>query len=91
MKYTPGPWNIERYKEPYSSNLDNINISADGLIIAKLGSELSEEQTNNAKLIALAPIMYEALEKLAKLGNEPYFGNSLGNCIAIDVLRKVNE
>lgn len=27
-----------------------------------------------------------ALDKLAKLGNEPYYGNSIGNQIAIDAL-----
>ena len=32
-----------------------------------------------------------ALEKLARLGNEPYYGNSLGNQIAIDALAKYKE
>lgn len=33
----------------------------------------------------------EALEKLAKLGNGDNYGNSIGNDIAIDALRKAQE
>lgn len=63
-KWTPGPWRIERYKEPYTSFLEDINIVADGLILAKLGKELSSEHTANAHLIAASPKLYEALEEL---------------------------
>lgn len=34
-------------------------------------------------------VMREALEKLAKLGNEPHYGNSIGNQIAREALAKV--
>lgn len=63
-KWIPGQWNIERYKEPYTYVINNINIMADGLILAKLGKELSPEHTANAHLIAAAPELYEALESL---------------------------
>ena len=33
----------------------------------------------------------EALEKLARLGNGDSYGNSIGNGIAIDALRKAQE
>ena len=33
----------------------------------------------------------EALEKLARLGNGDEYGNSIGNDIAIDALRKAQE
>ena len=35
--------------------------------------------------------MAEALEKLSRLGNEPYLGNSVGNVIAQDALQKYHE
>lgn len=86
---TPGPWKIEKYKEPYNNHLDTFQvIDKDGIIIAKCGIGDTEVEAN-AKLISLAPEMYDALEKLAKLGNEPYYGNSIGNKIALDILRKV--
>lgn len=36
-------------------------------------------------------MLLEALDKLARLGNEPHLGNSIGNDIAIDALRKVGH
>lgn len=63
-RWTPGPWVIERYKEPYTSVIDDISIVADGLILAKLGKELSTEHTANANLIGAAPDLYNALEQL---------------------------
>ena len=35
--------------------------------------------------------MAEALEKLSRLGNEPYLGNSIGNLIAQEALKKYHE
>ena len=32
-----------------------------------------------------------ALEKLAKLGNEPYYGNSTGNTLALESLKEIEE
>jgi len=37
------------------------------------------------------PALVEALEKLAKLGNGDQYGNSNGNVIAQDALRKAGE
>ena len=55
---------------------------------------LAENHINILRTMAEAigrggDVMAEALEKLAKLGNEPHYGNSIGNQIAIDALRKV--
>jgi len=44
-----------------------------------------------AKLQAQVSDMREALEQLARLGNEPHYGNSLGNTIALEVLAKYPE
>jgi len=66
-KWTPGPWIIERYKEPHTSFIDDINIVADGLVLAKLGKELSPENTANAHLIAAAPELYEALFNMMEI------------------------
>jgi len=41
------------------------------------------------KLLYEKEIMIAALDKLARLGNGERFGNSEGNCIALDALRKV--
>jgi hypothetical protein len=55
---------------------------------------LAENHINILRTMAEAigcggDVMAEALERLAKLGNEPHYGNSTGNQIAIDALRKV--
>jgi hypothetical protein len=36
-------------------------------------------------------VLVEAMEKLARLGNEPMLGNSIGNRIAQDALEKIKE
>lgn len=43
-------------------------------------------QEENAKLTAQVAGLREALEKLARLGNEPHYGNSTGNEIAKQAL-----
>lgn len=64
MNYTSGPWKIEKYKEPYNNHLDTFQVTdKDGLIVAKCGIG-GEEVLNNARLIAAAPEMYEALKLL---------------------------
>lgn len=35
--------------------------------------------------------MAEALEKLSRLGNEPYLGSSIGNLIAQEALKKYHD
>lgn len=43
------------------------------------------------ELQAKLDVATAALDKLSKLGNEPYAGNSKGNCIAQDALRNIDE
>ena len=49
---------------------------------AQLQNEVEKLTIQRDELLA-------ALEKLARLGNEPHYGNSIGNQIARDVLAKV--
>lgn len=54
MSYTPGPWRVER---PY--------IRGAGRVIASLESGRNEvEDTANARLIAAAPELFEALRDI---------------------------
>lgn len=44
-----------------------------------------------AKLQDKLDLATNTLSKLSKLGNEPYIGNSEGNCIARDALRELDK
>lgn len=83
--HTPGPWTLSRWKI----------IGADNSIVATIvpwdSSGVRREDLENAKLIEAAPRMYEALRKLARLGNEPHYGNSIGNQIARDALQGLED
>lgn len=50
--------------------------------------EIKSLATRVDSIISQYRIMEEALEKLAKLGNGDYYGNSTGNDIAIRALKK---
>lgn len=50
----------------------------------KAAGELRRLHEVNAELV-------EALEKLARLGNEPMYGNSIGNTIAQEALQRLNK
>ena len=61
-KWTKGPWEIRKYKDPYGSRVMAVEILKDEIIVAKLGIELDDECKANAHLIAAAPDLYDALE-----------------------------
>ena len=63
-KFTQGPWEIRKYKDPYGSRSVDVVIATDEIIIAQLGIELDEECAANAHLIAASPDLYAALERL---------------------------
>lgn len=52
---------------------------AEEAVIANLTAKLAESQAREAKL-------REALDRLARLGNWPHYGNSVGNDIAKEAL-----
>lgn len=93
--HTPGPWVSTR---PLWS-ITNIHTS--DKLIATLSTfdgdadsspeVLMAEMAANARLIVAAPKMYEALQKLARLGNEPHYGNSIGNQIAREALKGLED
>ena len=62
--WTKGPWEIQKYFEPYDDHHPFTNVVKDGLIVAKLGLDLCEEFEANATLIAAAPDLYAALERI---------------------------
>ena len=70
------------------SSIKHNSIQADAEY-AELNHEFGVEHRLYLKCKHDLALATEALEKLAKLGNEPHYGNSIGNQIAIDALRKV--
>jgi hypothetical protein len=64
--FTPGPWNIFK-------GIWELEIEADGIAICDLCQRGDEEQElANARLIAAAPDLLEALEFMLSVFNETY-------------------
>lgn len=57
-------------------------------MIATTDTEIKKELMKLSKGGLVEKVMFamNTLDKLSKLGNEPYIGNSVGNCIARDTL-----
>jgi len=71
MNHTPGPWSVEKYKEPYNNHLYTYHVlNEESLIVAKCGTG-DFEIPDNARLIAAAPEMLEALEAVLGWYNGP--------------------
>ena len=68
---------VSNYMVKYSEKDDN-----------KSFSEMKNESEAYQKLIAAAPDLLDALEKLARLGNGDEYGNSTGNLIARAAIAK---
>ena len=64
MKHTPGPWSVDH----------NINVMAAGGFVAFPGISAGFDQKANARLIAAAPELLEALQAL-----EDYVCNNISN------------
>jgi hypothetical protein len=68
-----------------ATGINHLNANAKLIALAPtIAEELIKERAVNAKLL-------EALEKLARLGNGDIYGNSIGNCIAIDAIKQAEE
>lgn len=68
-EHTPGPWNETEYdNHGNGSYYEWLTIGPKGCIIAKVegGKKLSEQDYANARLIAKAPELLEALEEAAE-------------------------
>lgn len=88
-KHTPGAWEVIS-----GHNFITI-VAADNKppVVCRIKNEvtpqkLTGEDHANARLIAAAPDLLEALEKLARLGNGDQYGNSEGNMIARAAIAK---
>jgi hypothetical protein len=57
-KWTPGPWKVQ------SAFIGPLLITAHGQLIAKVGDADFKTAAGNAELIASAPDLYEALERI---------------------------
>lgn len=67
-KYTPGPWQVcEEKSSVHSPIADKIVHSAEMNINPALGPQTYEEECANARLIAAAPEMLEALYYIERL------------------------
>lgn len=82
MTHTPGPWAAldTTVEGPPQEGCELPTV------IAYCDSEnygpALDDRAANARLIASAPDLLAALEKLARLGNGEHYGNSDGNMIA---------
>jgi hypothetical protein len=78
IKHTPGPWKIEGdfiVGQRYVAALYDWHISDDpNSRYASVNAELREEREANARLIAAAPAMREALLALVQLHNQQEIG-----------------
>lgn len=71
-KHTPGPWEINLHGPP-PKNVDRFDVGplgrVDGVAQVKLYADMAREEAEaNARLIAAAPTMYEALEAICDSG-----------------------
>lgn len=95
-KHTPGPWETrvgfdDETVEVFAPNPEiKPPFKPTELAVVRLpyGDDFDEDERErdaNARLIAAAPQMLEALEKLLKLGDFPYHGDEDG-CVICEVV-----
>ncbi len=96
MPHTPGPWKLWEFDEHLGYDCMTGGIRSGPAVLdgsdygqkrcAEIDPDAKARMLADAALIAAAPDMLAALEKLARLGNEPHYGNSIGNQIARDAI-----
>ena len=74
-KFTPGPWDYERRLDPSDLAAPWVGRLAEQQFTALACGETAEQRIENAKLIAAAPALYEALDTLF---TDPQFQVSIG-------------
>lgn len=67
MKHTPGPWTV--YDDSNDGKTNRIEIAALGKTVARIYHSVPAEDLPNARLIAAAPELLEALEFIANRQN----------------------
>jgi hypothetical protein len=81
-KFTPGPWNF--YDDSNDGKTNRIEIVAVGKTIARIYHSVPEEDLPNARLIAAAPEMLEALREIIAVAE----GKHLRPVMGIDAARR---
>ena len=71
MKHTPGPWTV--YDDSNDGKTNRIEIAARGKTVARIYQSVPEEDLPNARLIAAAPDLLEALVELSESFVDTYF------------------
>lgn len=93
-KHTPGPWTFTAYGEGRPTpEFDVVYIESDGKPIAKIDTDFrrQSEARANAKLIAAAPDLFEALEKLAFVDPKDREASKAALKKAFEAIRKATE
>ncbi|MGC3959601.1 MAG: hypothetical protein QM813_17125 [Verrucomicrobiota bacterium] len=72
-KWTPRPWSVydDHYTMQDGVEIRRLEIVALGKTVAKIYTSVPEQDTPNARLIAAAPDLYEALLEVSILANSP--------------------
>jgi hypothetical protein len=71
-EYTPGPWVV--YDDSNNGKTNRIEIAALGKTVARIYHSVPEEDLPNARLIAAAPDLLEALQDFLNWSNSVYYG-----------------
>jgi hypothetical protein len=71
-KHTPGPWKADDKGKAVFIPLRAHHCEQLGIQVGFVSWEDDKESLANARLIAAAPELLEALKRIAKIGNQPY-------------------
>jgi hypothetical protein len=76
--HTPGPWDVDNYPDHVSYFSDASNRKPDYDFRVDFSEDMPEEEAEaNARLIAAAPDLLEALEELLFMTHPDTFGGSM--------------
>jgi hypothetical protein len=71
MKHTPGPWTV--YDDSNDGKTNRIEIAALGKTVARIYHSVPAEDLPNARLIAAAPDLMEALQSAERAMSNKHF------------------
>jgi hypothetical protein len=73
-KHTPGPWRVNNNVEAWEPWADAIEVCTDDEVICFTGGRDADRQKINARLIAAAPDMLEALKGVRRVNRKSITG-----------------
>ncbi len=86
----PLPWTVKYF--PHKGGENAFIFDKDGMFFQEAyGDDQEQAAAYIQHCVNVYPSLIESLEKLARLGNGDQYGNSNGNIIAQDALRKAGE